>query len=81
MCGAGDGRAAVSPEHSGLARFISWRGLWYGSPFGGYKASGNGQGGAMGLEDFLKPKWYTTCPEAARDVSRWCPSRCLQFDL
>ena len=29
----------------------------YGSPFGGYKASGNGrEGGEMGLEDFLETK-------------------------
>ncbi len=29
----------------------------YGSPFGGYKASGNGrEGGVMGLEDFLETK-------------------------
>ena len=29
----------------------------YGSPFGGYKASGNGrEGGDMGLEDFLETK-------------------------
>ena len=51
-------------------------------PFGGYKASGNGrEGGAMGLEDFLETKMVQHALRAARDVSRWCPSRCLQFDL
>jgi len=29
----------------------------YGSPFGGYKQSGNGrEGGVMGLEDYLETK-------------------------
>jgi aldehyde dehydrogenase (NAD+) len=29
----------------------------YGSPFGGYKQSGNGrEGGAMGIEDYLETK-------------------------
>ena len=35
----------------------------YGSPFGGYKASGNGrEGGAMGLEDFLETKMVHNMP-------------------
>ena len=35
----------------------------YGSPFGGYKASGNGrEGGAMGLEDFLETKMVHGLP-------------------
>ena len=35
----------------------------YGSPFGGYKASGNGrEGGAMGLEDFLETKIVHNMP-------------------
>ena len=37
----------------------------YGSPFGGYKASGNGhEGGAMGLR-FSQTKWCTTCREGS----------------
>ena len=35
----------------------------YGSPFGGYKASGNGrEGGEMGLEDFLETKMVHGLP-------------------
>ena len=35
----------------------------YGSPFGGYKASGNGrEGGVMGLEDFLETKMVHNMP-------------------
>jgi aldehyde dehydrogenase (NAD+) len=35
----------------------------YGSPFGGYKASGNGrEGGTMGLEDFLETKMVHNMP-------------------
>ena len=35
----------------------------YGSPFGGYKASGNGrEGGAMGLDDFLETKMVHNMP-------------------
>ncbi|MDA7792309.1 aldehyde dehydrogenase family protein [bacterium] len=36
---------------------INGAGLEYGSPFGGYKQSGNGrEGGMMGLEDYLESK-------------------------
>jgi aldehyde dehydrogenase (NAD+) len=36
---------------------INGGGYNYGSPFGGYKQSGNGrEGGVMGLEDFLETK-------------------------
>lgn len=37
----------------------------YGSPFGGYKASGNGrEGGEMGLEDFLETKMVHGLPRS-----------------
>ena len=37
----------------------------YGSPFGGYKASGNGrEGGQMGLEDFLETKMVHGLPRS-----------------
>ena len=36
---------------------INGGGFNYGSPFGGYKQSGNGrEGGLMGLEDYLETK-------------------------
>ena len=36
---------------------VNGGGYNYGSPFGGYKQSGNGrEGGVMGLEDFLETK-------------------------
>jgi aldehyde dehydrogenase (NAD+) len=36
---------------------INGRGTAYGSPFGGYKKSGNGrEGGIFGLEDYLELK-------------------------
>jgi aldehyde dehydrogenase (NAD+) len=36
---------------------INGGGFNYGSPFGGYKQSGNGrEGGSMGIEDFLESK-------------------------
>ena len=36
---------------------INGGGFNYGSPFGGYKQSGNGrEGGMMGLEDYLETK-------------------------
>ncbi|SEN85624.1 Aldehyde dehydrogenase family protein [Roseovarius tolerans] len=36
---------------------INGAGINYGSPFGGYKQSGNGrEGGIMGLEDYLETK-------------------------
>ena len=41
----------------------------YGSPFGGYKASGNGrEGGEMGLEDFLETKMVHGLAQAPRRV-------------
>ena len=36
---------------------INGAGIEYGTPFGGYKQSGNGrEGGMMGLEDYLETK-------------------------
>ena len=36
---------------------INGGGIAYGSPFGGYKRSGNGrEGGLMGLEDYMENK-------------------------
>ena len=36
---------------------IDGGGIEYGTPFGGYKKSGNGrEGGLMGLEDYLETK-------------------------
>ena len=42
--------------HAG-AIHINGGGINYGTPFGGYKQSGNGrEGGLMGLEDYLETK-------------------------
>ena len=55
----GDGARAerVAPRLRAGAIHINGGGFNYGSPFGGYKQSGNGrEGGMMGLEDYLETK-------------------------
>ena len=53
-------RAAGDPRAPALragAVHINGGGFNYGSPFGGYKQSGNGrEGGEMGIEDYLETK-------------------------
>jgi aldehyde dehydrogenase (NAD+) len=49
--------ARVSRKLRAGAVHINGGAYEYGSPFGGYKASGNGrEGGEMGLDDFLETK-------------------------
>ena len=55
----GDGARAerVAARLRAGAIHINGGGFNYGSPFGGYKQSGNGRaGGMMGLEDYLETK-------------------------
>jgi aldehyde dehydrogenase (NAD+) len=47
----------VSRQLQAGAIHLNGAGMAYGSPFGGYKQSGNGrEGGRMGLEDYLETK-------------------------
>ena len=47
----------VSERLRAGAIHVNGGGFNYGSPFGGYKQSGNGrEGGLMGLEDYLETK-------------------------
>ena len=47
----------VSSRLRAGAIHVNGGGFNYGSPFGGYKQSGNGrEGGLMGLEDYLETK-------------------------
>ena len=55
--GSSDRAARLSRALRAGAVHINGGAYEYGSPFGGYKASGNGrEGGMMGLEDFLETK-------------------------
>ncbi len=55
--GSADRAARLSRSLRAGAVHINGGAYEYGSPFGGYKASGNGrEGGEMGLEDFLETK-------------------------
>ena len=55
--GSSDRAARLSRLLRAGAVHINGGAYEYGSPFGGYKASGNGrEGGEMGLEDFLETK-------------------------
>ena len=55
--GSSDRAARLSRSLRAGAVHINDGAYEYGSPFGGYKASGNGrEGGEMGLEDFLETK-------------------------
>jgi aldehyde dehydrogenase (NAD+) len=52
-----DRAARVAARLRAGAVHINGAGIEYGSPFGGYKQSGNGrEGGMMGLEDYLETK-------------------------
>lgn len=55
--GSSDRAARLSRALRAGAVHVNGGAYEYGSPFGGYKASGNGrEGGMMGLEDFLETK-------------------------
>jgi len=61
----GDADRAARLSHALRAGAVHFNGgaYEYGSPFGGYKASGNGrEGGEMGLEDFLETKMVHGLP-------------------
>jgi len=52
-----DRKERVSAKLKAGAVHINGGGIEYGTPFGGYKQSGNGrEGGLMGLEDYLETK-------------------------
>ena len=49
--------ARVAARLRAGAVHVNGAGIGYGTPFGGYKQSGNGrEGGMMGLEDYLETK-------------------------
>jgi aldehyde dehydrogenase (NAD+) len=55
--GDSDRAARVASKLRAGSVRINGAGMNYGSPFGGYKQSGNGrEGGIMGLEDYLETK-------------------------
>jgi aldehyde dehydrogenase (NAD+) len=55
--GNSDRAARVASKLRAGSVHINGAGINYGSPFGGYKQSGNGrEGGMMGLEDYLETK-------------------------
>lgn len=55
--GNSDRAARVAAKLRAGSVHINGAGINYGSPFGGYKQSGNGrEGGMMGLEDYLETK-------------------------
>jgi len=55
--GDADRAERVAARLKAGAVFINGGGIEYGTPFGGYKQSGNGrEGGMMGIEDYLETK-------------------------
>jgi aldehyde dehydrogenase (NAD+) len=55
--GSADRAARVASKLRAGSVHINGAGINYGTPFGGYKQSGNGrEGGMMGLEDYLETK-------------------------